>query len=94
MEPSQLRLVLRESADGMTHLSLTGALEPVPCAPEVKRLFALLASWTGRPLVVALCVDAQRTAWCEAWVDALGDVRPDHLEVQFTSALDAREPTW
>lgn len=88
-EALRLRMVLQEGPGGETRLLLTGAVEPVPQAQEVRRFLALLVGWTDGPVELALCVDAARGgAWCDAWVDALELAEDGHLEVRFVPALE------
>jgi hypothetical protein len=88
----QVTLELSPREDGSyTQLSLSASLPTALPPRELRRLFAMLAFWSGWPVSVVLRVDATTAGWCEWWTDALCAVRVRDLEVRFVLS-DAASP--
>ena len=92
MSADQVTLELSPREDGSyTQLSLSASLPTALPPRELRRLFAMLAFWSGWPVSVVLRVDATTAGWCEWWTDALCAVRVRDLEVRFVLS-DAASP--
>jgi hypothetical protein len=89
MRQGQMRVRLRPIVGGSyTEVRLCGMVPTTVPPRAVQRALSLLRLWSGWPVALALCVEADAAGWCEVWADALADVPADHLEVRFVLPRD------
>jgi len=84
MKQGQFQVRLRPLYDGhFTRVQLCGCVPTTLMPRQLRRMAAQLTLWSGWPVRLALCADAETAAWCELWVDSLKEIPEDHLEVRF-----------
>jgi len=66
-----------------TKLSLDGPMATVPQGAQLRRLFGLLAFWSGAPVDVVLCVSIDTSGWLEIWSDALAAVPARDARIRY-----------
>lgn len=68
-----------------TQITLRGSVLPPPASRALRRLLAVLAFWSGRPVHVVLSVAGTEadTCWAELWDDVMRDVPAHHAKIRF-----------
>jgi len=56
---------------------------------QLRRLIQAISFWSGWPVALVLPAEVETDLWFSRWADALADILPEHLHVEYVVYGDA-----
>jgi len=88
--PGQFHIRLHPACGGrFTEWRISGSTPTAIPSWHLRRLMQAMCLWSGWPVSLALPAEVETARWFSWWTDALADVPPEHLHVDYAVARSA-----